>query len=107
MVYTIQIQGYQTLPPEPLFLTKISLVKFSTVNCHGKMSIVCFMLPVNLQQKFNFMSAYNQGTPMMLMGDEYGHTRYGNNNSYGHDTSINHFQWGQVIFYLCCFFLIT
>lgn len=37
-----------------------------------------------------------QGTPMMLMGDEYGHTRYGNNNSYGHDTAINHFLWGQV-----------
>lgn len=33
---------------------------------------------------------------MMLMGDEYGHTRHGNNNSYGHDTALNHFQWGQV-----------
>jgi pullulanase/glycogen debranching enzyme len=42
---------------------------------------------------------------MMLMGDEYGHTRYGNNNSYGHDTTINHFQWGQVIFYFL-FFLV-
>ncbi|GKV33645.1 hypothetical protein SLEP1_g42125 [Rubroshorea leprosula] len=37
----------------------------------------------------------NDGTPMMLMGDEYGHTRYGNNNSYGHDTAINNFQWKQ------------
>ncbi|KAF7141222.1 hypothetical protein RHSIM_Rhsim06G0077600 [Rhododendron simsii] len=37
-----------------------------------------------------------EGTPMMLMGDEYGHTRYGNNNSYGHDTSLNNFQWGQL-----------
>ncbi|XP_073122191.1 isoamylase 3, chloroplastic isoform X2 [Henckelia pumila] len=37
----------------------------------------------------------SQGTPMMLMGDEYGHTRHGNNNSYGHDTALNHFQWGQ------------
>ncbi|KAL5992565.1 Isoamylase 3, chloroplastic [Asimina triloba] len=36
------------------------------------------------------------GTPMMLMGDEYAHTRYGNNNSYGHDTAINHFQWDQL-----------
>jgi pullulanase/glycogen debranching enzyme len=35
---------------------------------------------------------------MMLMGDEYGHTRYGNNNSYGHDTHINNFQWGQVTY---------
>ncbi|KAK4428619.1 Isoamylase 3, chloroplastic [Sesamum alatum] len=29
-------------------------------------------------------------------GDEYGHTRYGNNNSYGHDNALNHFQWGQL-----------
>lgn len=42
------------------------------------------------------MLIFVQGTPMMLMGDEYGHTRNGNNNSYGHDTSINHFQWKQV-----------
>lgn len=35
----------------------------------------------------------------MLMGDEYGHTRYGNNNSYGHDTAINNFQWQQVKIY--------
>ena len=25
----------------------------------------------------------SQGTPMVLMGDEYGHTRHGNNNTYG------------------------
>lgn len=40
---------------------------------------------------------------MMLMGDEYGHTRYGNNNSYGHDTCINNFQWGQVTLLLLIF----
>lgn len=38
----------------------------------------------------------DQGIPMMLMGDEYGHTRYGNNNSYGHDSAINFFLWDQV-----------
>lgn len=65
--------------------------------------MVCFMLAVNLQQLYDRMSAYDQGTPMMLMGDEYGHTRYGNNNSYGHDTTINHFQWGQVIFCIIFF----
>ncbi|PHU11727.1 ATP synthase subunit alpha, chloroplastic [Capsicum chinense] len=50
------------------------------------------------QQMKNFHLALmvSQGTPMMLMGDEYGHTRYGNNNSYGHDTAINNFQWGQL-----------
>lgn len=39
----------------------------------------------------------------MLMGDEYGHTRYGNNNSYGHDNSLNNFQWGQVCVFLIFF----
>ncbi|KAF5955330.1 hypothetical protein HYC85_008186 [Camellia sinensis] len=52
-------------------------------------------------KNFHLALMISQGTPMMLMGDEYGHTRYGNNNSYGHDTAMNHFQWGQVcdIFY--------
>ena len=37
------------------------------------------------RQMKNFQVALmvSQGTPMMLMGDEYGHTRYGNNNTYG------------------------
>ncbi|XP_060673369.1 isoamylase 3, chloroplastic isoform X2 [Ziziphus jujuba] len=45
-------------------------------------------------KNFHLVLMISQGTPMMLMGDEYAHTRYGNNNSYGHDTDINHFQWG-------------
>uniref|UniRef100_A0A1U8Q6M4 Isoamylase 3, chloroplastic isoform X2 n=1 Tax=Nelumbo nucifera TaxID=4432 RepID=A0A1U8Q6M4_NELNU len=44
-------------------------------------------------KNFHMALMISQGIPMMLMGDEYGHTRYGNNNSYGHDTAINHFQW--------------
>ncbi|KAG1342324.1 isoamylase 3, chloroplastic [Cocos nucifera] len=47
-------------------------------------------------KNFHVVLMISQGTPMMLMGDEYGHTRHGNNNSYGHDTAINHFQWGQL-----------
>ncbi|KAJ0984614.1 hypothetical protein J5N97_002970 [Dioscorea zingiberensis] len=47
-------------------------------------------------KNFHVALMISQGTPMMLMGDEYGHTRYGNNNSYGHDNSINHFQWAQL-----------
>ncbi|KAL5190429.1 Isoamylase 3, chloroplastic [Glycine soja] len=42
-------------------------------------------------KNFHLALMISQGTPMMLMGDEYGHTRYGNNNSYGHDTAINNF----------------
>ncbi|XP_047325584.1 isoamylase 3, chloroplastic isoform X2 [Impatiens glandulifera] len=53
---------------------------------------------LRLRQMKNFHLALmvSQGLPMILMGDEYGHTRYGNNNSYGHDTAINHFQWKQL-----------
>ncbi|XP_024971058.1 isoamylase 3, chloroplastic [Cynara cardunculus var. scolymus] len=47
-------------------------------------------------KNFHLALMVSQGVPMMLMGDEYGHTRYGNNNSYGHDTDINHFQWRQL-----------
>jgi isoamylase len=47
-------------------------------------------------KNFHLALMASQGTPMMLMGDEYGHTRYGNNNSYGHDTSLNNFQWQQL-----------
>lgn len=28
-------------------------------------------------------------------GDEYGHTRNGNNNWYGHDTEMTHFLWNE------------
>ncbi|PWZ37214.1 Isoamylase 3, chloroplastic [Zea mays] len=56
------------------------------------------VLSLRSRQMKNFHVALmiSRGTPMMLMGDEYGHTRYGNNNSYGHDTHINNFQWGQL-----------
>jgi hypothetical protein len=32
----------------------------------------------------------SQGTPMMLMGDEYAHTKGGNNNTYGLDGTRVH-----------------
>jgi isoamylase len=35
----------------------------------------------------------SQGTPMLLAGDEYGQTRHGNNNWYGHDTELTHIRW--------------
>lgn len=38
----------------------------------------------------------SQGTPMVLMGDEYGHTRKGNNNTYGHDNELNNFDWSAL-----------
>jgi isoamylase len=50
------------------------------------------------RQMKNFQVALmiSQGTPMMLMGDEYGHTRGGNNNTYGHDNELNNFQWSEL-----------
>jgi len=35
----------------------------------------------------------SQGTPMLLMGDEYGHTSKGNNNPFAQDNEINWFLW--------------
>ena len=50
------------------------------------------------RQMKNFLMALfvSQGTPMLLMGDEYGHTRFGNNNTYGHDDRRNNFQWMEM-----------
>ena len=36
------------------------------------------------------------GTPMILMGDEYGHTRDGNNNTYCQDNALNWFLWDEL-----------
>ena len=47
-------------------------------------------------KNFHVALMISQGTPMMLMGDEYGHTRYGNNNTYGHDDKLNNFQWNEL-----------
>ena len=47
------------------------------------------------RQMRNFMTALliSNGVPMILMGDEYGHTKYGNNNTYCHDSKLNYFDW--------------
>ncbi|XP_078443501.1 isoamylase 1 [Wolffia australiana] len=37
----------------------------------------------------------SQGVPMILMGDEYGHSKGGNNNTYCHDNHLNYFRWDQ------------
>lgn len=37
-----------------------------------------------------------QGIPMILMGDEYGHTRHGNNNPYVQDNELNWFLWYEL-----------
>jgi isoamylase len=36
----------------------------------------------------------SQGVPMILMGDEIGHSKQGNNNTYCHDNELNWMNWG-------------
>ncbi len=49
------------------------------------------------RQMRNFLLALflSQGIPMLFMGDEYGHTRKGNNNPYGQDNELNWFLWDE------------
>lgn len=53
------------------------------------------ILTLRTKQYKNFLVALlvSQGIPMILMGDEYGHTKQGNNNTWCHDSRINWFQW--------------
>jgi isoamylase len=47
------------------------------------------------RQMRNFFTALfvSQGTPMVTQGDEYGHTKGGNNNTYCHDNDLNYMDW--------------
>lgn len=38
----------------------------------------------------------SRGIPMILMGDEYGHTKHGNNNTWCQDNDANWFQWDRL-----------
>lgn len=50
------------------------------------------------KQRKNFLVALmmSQGVPMLLMGDEYGHTKKGNNNTWCQDNELNYFLWDKV-----------
>jgi glycogen operon protein len=49
------------------------------------------------QQKRNFMATLllSQGVPMLLAGDEIGHTQRGNNNAYCQDNEISWIDWSE------------
>lgn len=55
------------------------------------------VLELRRRQQRNFLAALmlSQGVPMLHMGDEYGHSKGGNNNTYAHDASMNYFMWDQ------------
>jgi len=38
----------------------------------------------------------SRGVPMLHMGDEYGHSKHGNNNTWCHDNKLNWFQWDEL-----------
>jgi len=38
----------------------------------------------------------SQGIPMIIMGDEYAHSRHGNNNTWCQDNELNWFLWNQI-----------
>jgi isoamylase len=46
-------------------------------------------------KNFHLANLLSIGIPMMLMGDEYGLTHYGNNNTYCHDGTLNWFNWDE------------
>lgn len=47
-------------------------------------------------RNFHVALMVSLGTPMLLMGDEYGHTREGNNNAYCQDNELNWFLWDEM-----------
>lgn len=55
---------------------------------------------INLRKKqirnFHLALMISQGIPMILMGDEYAHTRKGNNNTWCQDNELNWFLWEQL-----------
>lgn len=53
------------------------------------------IIELRLRQICNFHLALmvSQGIPLLSMGDEYGHTKNGNNNTWCQDNALNWFQW--------------
>lgn len=56
------------------------------------------LLALRERQMRNFHVALmlSQGIPMLHMGDEYGHTKRGNNNTWCQDNALNWFQWHEL-----------
>lgn len=56
------------------------------------------VLGLRARQQRNFLLALllSGSPPMLLMGDEVGHTRNGNNNAYCQDNELNYFLWDKM-----------
>lgn len=48
------------------------------------------------KRNFHLVLMLSQGIPMLLMGDEYGHTKKGNNNTWCQDNELNWFLWDSL-----------
>jgi isoamylase/glycogen operon protein len=49
-----------------------------------------------LMRNFHMALMISNGVPLLLMGDEYGHTKKGNNNTWCHDNELNWFLWNKI-----------
>ena len=47
-------------------------------------------------RNFHLVLMISQGLPMLSMGNEYGHTRFGNNNGWCQDNELNWFLWDEL-----------
>ncbi|MFI0434758.1 MAG: glycogen debranching protein [Parachlamydiaceae bacterium] len=47
-------------------------------------------------RNFHLALMISQGVPMILMGDEYAHSKNGNNNTWCHDNELNWFLWDRL-----------
>lgn len=56
------------------------------------------VISLRQRQLKNFLTILmvSQGVPMILMGDEVGHSKRGNNNTYCHDNELNWLNWDMV-----------
>jgi len=56
------------------------------------------VLSLRTRQMKNFflMLMVSEGIPMILMGDEHGHSKGGNNNTWCQDNALNYFQWDSI-----------
>lgn len=53
-------------------------------------------LRIRQMRNFHLALLISQGIPMLLMGDEYGHTKLGNNNTWCQDNRLNWFLWDEL-----------
>lgn len=75
--------------------TPVDKLRLYFCHCCWVMSVPCRL---RQRQMRNMACALllSHGIPMLQMGDEYGHSKNGNNNTYCHDSPLNWVDWQQV-----------